>query len=208
MPNTTPAIGEAMPTDHELPVDRVERLARELAETLPKWAGGNYMAMVYPEGDGRGFWFKHISSGESSSNALGQLRSLMYEAGTILAKHPEINIERIAVNQYGIHTFIKVPEISRGPIDPLLATIQEYRSGVERFSALEKSTVTQENEARLVEETYGPLMDQLINWNTPAVSVEGAIAALKLMEESDVFSDVMGETMSRAVLSFLEGAKA
>lgn len=211
MPNTIPAAGEAMPTDqtleHELPVERVERLARELAETLPNWAGGSYMAMVYP--DVRGFWFRHISHGASSSDALGKLRSLMEEAGTVLVKHPELNIERIAVNEHGVHTFIKVPSVpARAPIDPLLAKIQEYHSGYERFQTLEKDTVTQEDEDGLVEETYGRPMDQLTKWDTPAVTVEGAIAALKLMEVSDVFCDVLGKSMSRAVLSFLEGAKA
>lgn len=71
MPNSIPATGEAMPksetTEDELPVDRVERLARELAETLPKWAGGNYMAMVYPEGDGRGFWFRSLARAENDN---------------------------------------------------------------------------------------------------------------------------------------------
>lgn len=193
----------------ELPVERIERLAGELAETLPKWAGGSYMAMVYPEGDGRGYWFRHISHGESSTEALGKLRSLMDEAATILVKYPELNIDRIAVNEHGVHTFIKVPSVPpRAPIDPLLAKIQEYHSGYELFQALEKDTITQENEDQLVTETYGRPMDQLTKWDSPAVTVEGAIAALKFMEVSDVFSDVLGKTMTRAVISFLEGAKA
>ncbi|WP_320194993.1 hypothetical protein RMR10_012070 [Agrobacterium rosae] len=63
MPNTIPAAGEAMPTDqNELPVDRVDRLSRELAETLSEWANGSFMAMVYPEGDARGYWFRSINA--------------------------------------------------------------------------------------------------------------------------------------------------
>lgn len=48
----------------ELPVDRVERLARELSEALPKWAYGSFMAMVYPESDARGYWFRTIHKSE------------------------------------------------------------------------------------------------------------------------------------------------
>ncbi|NTF35528.1 hypothetical protein [Agrobacterium rubi] len=193
----------------ELPVERVERLARELAETLPNWAGGSYMAMVYPEGDGRGYWFRHISHGASSTDALGKLRSLMDEAATILVKYPELNIERIAVNEHGVHTFLKVPGVPpRAPVDPLLATIQEFHSGLTRFNELEKETVTQADEDRLVAETYGGPIDRLYDWDAPAVTLEGAIEALKLMKQQDVFSDRLGESMARAVLSFLEGAKA
>ncbi len=47
--------------EQELPSDRVDRLARELAETLARWANGSFMAMVYPEGDTRGYWFRNIS---------------------------------------------------------------------------------------------------------------------------------------------------
>ena len=46
--------------ENEFPVDRVERLARELSEALPHWANGQFMAMVYPAGDVRGFWFRSI----------------------------------------------------------------------------------------------------------------------------------------------------
>ncbi|RSC31219.1 hypothetical protein EGT36_21325 [Agrobacterium sp. FDAARGOS_525] len=46
--------------EKELPVDRVERLAIELSEALPQWANGQFMAMVYPAGDVRGYWFRSI----------------------------------------------------------------------------------------------------------------------------------------------------
>lgn len=191
----------------ELPVERIERLAGELAETLPKWAGGSYMAMVYPEGDGRGYWFRHILHGASSTDALGKLRSLMDEAATILVKHPKLNIERIAVNEHGVHTFIKVPEVpARPPVDPLLTKIKDFQAGLERLRSI-KDTITTENEERLVAETYGPLLDQLTEWDAPAVTLEGAIEALKLMKQQDVMNDPLGEAMRCAVLSFLEGVK-
>lgn len=206
MPNTITAAGEAMPT--ELPVDKVQRLAADLSKALVAWTGGSYMALVYPEGDNRGYWFRHIKHAENATDAFGKLRSLAHEAGSIVAMYPELNIERIAVNEHGVHTFLRTPGVPpRGPIDPLLSTILEYRSGLERLNEL-KSLITPENEDRLVGETYGPYEEKLMKWDTPAVTVEGAIEALKLMEESDVFIDTLGEKMSRAVLSFLEGLRA
>ncbi len=47
--------------ENELPVDRVTRLAQELAEALPAWMHGQFMAMVYPAGDVRGYWFRNIN---------------------------------------------------------------------------------------------------------------------------------------------------
>lgn len=55
--------------DAEMPVERVERLAREMAETLPKWANGSFMAMVYPEGDARGYWFRSVTRDEHGKEA-------------------------------------------------------------------------------------------------------------------------------------------
>jgi hypothetical protein len=40
---------------------RVDDLAFELAQTLSRWGGGNFMAMVYPEGDARGYWFRNVN---------------------------------------------------------------------------------------------------------------------------------------------------
>lgn len=55
--------------EKELPVDRVERLARELSEALSHWATGQFMAMVFPAGDIRGFWFRTISRDERGDEA-------------------------------------------------------------------------------------------------------------------------------------------
>ncbi len=46
--------------EKEFPVDRVERLAFELSETLSQWVNGQFMAMVYPAGDVRGYRFRSI----------------------------------------------------------------------------------------------------------------------------------------------------
>lgn len=55
--------------ENELPVDRVERLARELSEALPHWANGQFMAMVFPARDARGIFFRTISRDERGKEA-------------------------------------------------------------------------------------------------------------------------------------------
>lgn len=55
--------------EKELPVDRVERLARELSDALSHWANGQFMAMVFPAGDIRGFWFRTVSRDERGDEA-------------------------------------------------------------------------------------------------------------------------------------------
>jgi hypothetical protein len=53
-------ITTAMPMGQENICDHVDRLTRDLSEALPKWANGQFMAMVYPDGDARGYWFRSI----------------------------------------------------------------------------------------------------------------------------------------------------
>lgn len=51
---TAPAV------EQEMIGDKVDRLARELSEALPQWVNGQFMAMIYPAGDIRGYWFRNV----------------------------------------------------------------------------------------------------------------------------------------------------
>ncbi|WP_425963755.1 hypothetical protein [Rhizobium nepotum] len=51
--------------EQELICDKVDRLARELSEALPQWFNGQFMAMVYPAGDVRGYWFRSLFRDEN-----------------------------------------------------------------------------------------------------------------------------------------------
>ena len=55
----------AVPVEQEMICDKVDRLARELSEALPHWANGQFMAMVYPDGDIRAYWFRSLSRDEN-----------------------------------------------------------------------------------------------------------------------------------------------
>ncbi|MBM3091590.1 hypothetical protein GFB56_12265 [Ensifer sp. T173] len=48
------------------------------------------------------------SSFGSTTQALGRLSALLNEAGVILRDHPELKIERISINEHGVHTFHKI----------------------------------------------------------------------------------------------------
>ncbi|MUZ72938.1 hypothetical protein GOZ90_09610 [Agrobacterium vitis] len=89
--------------------------------------------------------------------------------------------------------------------DPLLNAIRDYRTGIDVMNAIPPALITMENEDDLVQATYGPHQHRLQQWNTPAMSREGAIEALRLMESEHVFVDEIGVSMHRAVLAFLEG---
>lgn len=56
---TAPAV------EQEMICDKVDRLARELSEALPQWVNGQFMAMVYPSGDIRGYWFRSLCRDEN-----------------------------------------------------------------------------------------------------------------------------------------------
>lgn len=60
--------GEAMPDDSIC--NQVESLANQLAELLPQWASGQYMAIVHPKGDSRGVWFRSVSDQTSPASEI------------------------------------------------------------------------------------------------------------------------------------------
>ena len=195
--------------ENELPLDRVERLARELSETLPQWANGQFMAMVHPDGDIRRFWFRNArDEGSKPVDPIVRLREITAEATMLLATNPQMMIDHVTAYKHGVYTVLDIPGVAAAPQDPLLDTIKGFRDGLAAFSAIPGDQITQENEEGLVEETYGPWQDELDDWDEPARSVEGAIEAIKLMQEQDVFIDVVGKSMAKAVLSFLEGVRA
>ena len=90
------------------------------------------------------------------------------------------------------------------PVDPLLEAIHDFREGCERYNVMSRTMADGDEEAYILA-TCGPPQDRLCAWTAPAITREGAIEALKFMEEQDVFIDRIGEGMRRAVLGYLEG---
>lgn len=90
--------------------------------------------------------------------------------------------------------------------DELRDTIRKYRAGVEEAKR-RKQEITVENEESIILESYGKHLASLERWNKPAATREGAVEALKLMADLDVFEDPIGEVMRLAVLRYLEAVE-
>lgn len=215
MPNTTvTAAGEAMPknsTQTELPVDQVERLARELSEALPQWVNGQFMAMVYPAGDIRGFWFRNARNEDSKPvDPRARLREITNEAAMLIATNPDMNIDHITVDKDGIYTGLRFSGFDTSPRDPLLDVIDSYRAGLIEFNRL---TADERDDKRWPEHgaaTYEPWQVALDDWSEPARTCEGAIEALRaaLSEQDGVRGSVAADRLVKAALEYLEGVRA
>lgn len=88
--------------------------------------------------------------------------------------------------------------------DALVDAINAYRSGASEFEAIPADQLTSENEVKIYQRTCGVPMKRLVEWDRPASSREGSIEALKFMAEQEVFAGQLGESLSRAVLGYLE----
>lgn len=94
--------------------------------------------------------------------------------------------------------------------DPIIDAIKAYRAGMAAYDEHPINTIpgggTKEQEAAAVAATYGPPLDALENWDQPAVSRQGAIAALRLVLDGavDFYLPDESEAMVKAVLRYLE----
>ncbi|MCS3742015.1 hypothetical protein [Rhizobium sp. BK661] len=144
-----------------------------------------------------------LAMADDPSEALWRLQTLANEIGIILCDFPQLKLERVSVNEHGVHLVHKTPGFRK--VDVLRDTIIAYRQGANAFRAMSAAgAVTSENEDAIASETYEKHERALIGWKDAARTREGAIEALKLMAEEDVFIDGMGEPLRLAVLRYLE----
>lgn len=91
--------------------------------------------------------------------------------------------------------------------DPLVQAIEAYRLGCEKFNATpESSYANLGGEDHIIDVTYGYPMDHLCRWSDHAKSLDGAIAALRLVQEISTSGETnpMVPPMIAAVLGYLE----
>lgn len=94
--------------------------------------------------------------------------------------------------------------------DPLLRAIEEWRAGDAAYPnhpLAKKLDATQEELDIAVAETYGPADTVLRKWDRPAVTFEGAMAALKLVREEAIdnmmsCSEVLNSMLDAAIAYF------
>lgn len=199
------AASEAMPRrstpEYAAAWGKCRQLGKELSLALAE-TGDQEFAFIQP-------------AGNEFAVGFGQLQSdtrhpIDYPAQTItrmaerisfaMNDDPDMFVERVCITPQGIYMQAKVT----GGSDPLAETIEAYNVGVAKFNAIPSEQITIANEQSLVEATYGPAWDRILEWNEPALTRQGAIAALTFMGEQDVFMDDCGEPLRLAVLRFLE----
>lgn len=97
------------------------------------------------------------------------------------------------------HTAALAPEIAA---DPLLECIRSYGAGVKEFCRRSE----EDDWSALTDETYGPALSRLQNWNLPAPTRESAIAGLRLSldEETGIKGSEAAERMILATIQYLE----
>lgn len=91
--------------------------------------------------------------------------------------------------------------------DPLLQTIRLYQRGLLDFNALAVGDI---DWSKVADETYGPHLQTLSEWDKPAATFEGAVEALRisLTEEDGVYGCDAADRMVRAAYAFLKEAEA
>ncbi|RUM21513.1 hypothetical protein EFD56_03255 [Rhizobium phaseoli] len=141
--------------------------------------------------------------------AVLKLDGLLSEAAALLRANEDLQIAQVALNEHGIHTMYKIPGFTKP--DALRDKIIAYRDGLRAFRELPIETFTKENEDQIAADMYEKHEDALREWKGAAPSREGAIEALKLFTEIDVFegdfrSDgTLAQTLRLAALKYLEG---
>ncbi|MGO7561801.1 hypothetical protein ACC754_20480 [Rhizobium johnstonii] len=139
---------------------------------------------------------------DARPHAVIKLEGLLQEAAALLRENEDLKIAQVALNEHGVHTLYKIPGFKKP--DDLLDTINAYRDGVQAFRSMPAGSITFENEDAIAAETYELHERALVDWKDAAPTREGAIEALKLMAEQEVFLDSMGEPLRLAVLRYLE----
>lgn len=141
--------------------------------------------------------------------AVLRLEGLLSEAATLLRANEDLQIAQVALNEHGIHTMYKIPGF-RKP-DAFRDKVIAYRDGLRAYHEMPIEMFTKENEDQIAADMYEKHEDALREWKGAAPTREGAIEALKLFTEIDVFegdfrSDgTLAQTLRLAALRYLEG---
>lgn len=96
------------------------------------------------------------------------------------------------------------PNQMQAPEDRLLALIEAHRAGMRAFATMPDSVAGKEEDAAY-DRLVGPQSEALKNWTGAATTTQGAIEALNFMIEEEMFNDMAGKPLARAVIAFLEG---
>lgn len=124
------------------------------------------------------------------------------------AKGSYLTSETFGLDEYDVETLLASmagSEIDARQLvaDPIVDAIDAFRDGLMAFDAT-PSAITDLDEDGAIARTYGAPMDVLMEWDRPAQTLAGAVAAIRLADEENIkFSgSVIAENMVRAASAY------
>ena len=95
------------------------------------------------------------------------------------------------------------PEPRQQIDDPLVDAIDAYRKGLAAFNATPSAIIELDDDA-VIARTYGPPMRVLMEWEAPAKTLTGAIAAIHLADEESISftASLIAENMVKAAIAY------
>jgi hypothetical protein len=125
---------------------------------------------------------------------------------------PEITRRRMftgaaAIPAWGLTAIVPAAALSVAIHDPIIDAVNAYYDGIAAFEAVnEEDFDLHGGEDALIEKTYGAPLDALDDWDQPALTRDGAIAALRFaVKEHGAFWHSEGTGgMVKAALAYLE----
>ena len=89
--------------------------------------------------------------------------------------------------------------------DPIIAAIKACRDGNAAFCAIKEADwPAHGGETAVVDKTYGPPFEALVDWDQPALTREGALTALRYALEENHDVDYSVPSMLAAALAYFE----
>jgi len=129
---------------------------------------------------------------EGSSNLESELEACISQLRAILSKmpmsHDDENLSFSAKDSDGTAVSVEIYRSRKRDeqSDPLLSAIASFLAGEVAFGAIkEKDWDAHGGEAAVIRETFGRPMEILEDWDRPAITLDGAIAALRLADREN-----------------------
>ncbi|CAN7202874.1 hypothetical protein LJR030_000530 [Rhizobium sp. LjRoot30] len=150
---------------------------------------------------------------EAPINPESELEACISQLRTILSKmpmsHDDENLSFSAKDGDGTAVSVKIYRSRKRDeqSDPLLSAIASFLAGEVAFGAIkEKDWDAHGGEASVIRETFGRPMEILEDWDRPAITLDGAIAALRLADrENRTHGECdVSVAMVRAAAAFFE----
>lgn len=205
-----PAGGEAMArrstTEYAEAWNRCRKLGKELSHALAD-TGDVEFAYILPAGYdcAVGFGALQEDSPRLGEYPMQRFNRLSRRIAQTIRDYPEMSVERVTIDERGVHTHMKVPGApDLPPVEPLRDAIEAYREGMKAFNALPEDEDFRKNEDRYIAETYRTPECNLVENVLPTTTLTGAKEAIRFALDEADHIDQMARNALISVLSYME----